>query len=514
MAQQKNGPIIGLAIFVVLSILFAVFWYMTWTDNQLKAVALVNAANKEQELNGTVKDQLAQITALKSLIGEAENAEVGVGDTTDETINGRVLKKLSELAGDGTPALPNLNSALEKTAAENDKNTYTAADRLRMINLKDTEYGQLGQSKDTVIAEHKAARDKAEAELVKQEALHSEEMAKLESEVKKLRAEKVEIESQLATYQAEKEREVQDLQSDIAQKREAIIALQKRLREKEDLTFDKPDGLITSVDHESNRCYINIGSVDGLQAGVTFSVYTQANSGVGKTSTGDIKGQIEVVDILGDHRAEARVTGQDPSRPIAADDPIYSPIFQSGQALEIAVAGRIAIDGLDRDQFHRLVSAAGGRIAVEVGDEGEFSDGKGQTLSSEDAPKRITSRTRYLIIGDIGDDADTNDPALIDIYKRIQTNTSTLKNAAENYGVYPVGLSTFLEHLGYKRRQIAWRPEAAGGFPSSLAHGSRSSSSGSSSGSRESSAAISGRFSSRKKPTSVSTGTTSSAFGN
>ena len=78
MAQNKNGPIIGLAIFSVLSVVFAVFWYMTFSDNQAKTAQLLNAVNKQKEIEGTVNDLNAQISKLKELVG-APNAEVGHG---------------------------------------------------------------------------------------------------------------------------------------------------------------------------------------------------------------------------------------------------------------------------------------------------------------------------------------------------------------------------------------------------------------------------------------------------
>ncbi|MCA9048924.1 MAG: hypothetical protein KDA89_09375 [Planctomycetaceae bacterium] len=513
MAQQKNGPIIGLAIFAVLSIMFAVFWYMTWTDNQAKTAALASANNEKENLQGTVREANEKIATLLNVIGEAEGADVGVGDTSSDTVNGRAQAMLKKLAADGSPAMASLTTALLKADAENNKNAFTAMDRQRQMDQKDVNYGELTKSKDTIIAEHKASLDSANEKLVAQELKHSEEMAQLEGQVKTLRDEKLAKEAELEAFRAATTREIEDLNADVAAKRQSIIDLRNMLREKEALTFAKPDGTITSVDHESNRVFVNVGRSDGLQEGVTFSVYTQANSGVGKSDTGDIKGQIMIDDVIDDHHSSAKILGQDIGRPIAAGDPIYSPIFQTGQALEIAVAGRVAMDGLNRDRFRKLVTAAGAKIAVEVDDNGNFTDGQGAVLEPEDASKRITSRTRYLIIADLGDDADTNDNVLAGIYKRIQENAQVLRNEAENRAVHEVGLSTFLEFMGYRRSEISWRPESGAAFPGRLSHGARSGSSGASSGGRESSAAISGRFSNRGTSPTTSTGTTSNAYG-
>ena len=512
MAQKNNGPVIGMAIFALLSVAFAVFLYMTWSDNQLVYKSLDDATKKEQDLNGTVRDQLAEIQHLKGLIGEGENVETGIGDTDVDTVNGRVQKILDELAGDSTSALPSLIAGLQKESADNNKNSFTATFRLGQLVLKRKENADLIVTKDGEIDTHKAAVAKAEAKLIQQEAVHNEELARLGEQVDALRGTTVRLEDELAALRVSSTRQIEDLVEDNNDKRTAIVDLRARLRQKDDPTFSTADGRIQSVDHNRGLCYIDLGRADGLREGVTFSVYTPGNSGVGRNNTSDIKGKIEVVDILADHRAEARIVKQDLGRPIAGDDPIYSPIFQTGQSLEIAVAGRIALDGLDRGQFRRLVTAAGGRVSVQVDDDGAFTDGKGNPVDSSDAPRRITSRTRYLIIADLGDD--TENLELEQIYKRIRDNTQKLRNQAENLGIYEIGLSTFLEHIGYSRKQVKWTPQSSRGFPGRLANGAHSDSVNSSFSPSQSSAVISGKYSGRSQSTTFSTGNNSKTYGN
>jgi hypothetical protein len=512
MAQKNNGPVIGMAIFALLSVAFAVFWYMTWSDNQLVYKSLADATKKEQDLNDNVRGALEEIRHLKGLIGVGENDETGIGDPDEDTANGRTQKILKELAGDGTAALPNLIGALQKESAENNQNSFTATDRMRQLVLKRTENNQLTVSKDGEIDKHKAALAKAEEKRIQQEAVHNEELARLGEQVDTLRGTTQSLEDQLAALRVSSSRQIEDLVEDNNDKRTAIVDLRARLRQKDDPTFSTADGHIQSVDHNRGLCYIDLGRADGLREGVTFSVYTPGNSGVGRNNTSDIKGKIEVVDILADHRAEARIVKQDLGRPIAGDDPIYSPIFQTGQSLEIAVAGRIALDGLDRAQFRRLVTAAGGRISVQVGDEGDFTDGRGNPVDSVDAPRRISSRTRYLIIADLGDD--TENQELEQIYKRIRDNTQKLRNQAENLGIYEIGLSTFLEHIGYSRKQVKWTPESSRSFPGILPNGSHSDSVNSSFRQSQSSAVISGKYSGLSKSTTTSIGNNSKAFGN
>ena len=67
-------------------------------------------------------------------------------------------------------------------------------------------------------------------------------------------------------------------------------------------SFEVPDGQITWVDYGSKLVWIDIGSDDNLPRSQTFSVYKKSNSGIARGPE-DVKGRIEVVRILGPHRA-------------------------------------------------------------------------------------------------------------------------------------------------------------------------------------------------------------------
>ena len=399
------------------------------------------------------------------------------------------------------------------TSSESNKNLWTAEDRLRQSNIQAGNYQNALAAKDQEIKSFQEASENAQAELVAKETAHSEHVVRLEEQIASLNKDKASLESQLADLRVRTTREKEELELQNSQQREGLVALRRLLRDKEDPTFSRPDGLVTSVDHNSKRCYLDLGSADGLRTGVTFSVYEQNHSGVGRANTDSIKGKIEVVDVLGPRSAVATIVFQKVGHPITPNDPVYSPIFQAGQTLEIAVAGQIRIEGLDRGAFRRLVSTAGAKIAVEVGEDGQFTDGKGEPLTEAEARKRITARTRYLVIGDLGDPSSSSgDNALETLYKEMREKTEILKAESENLGIYPIGLSSFLEHIGHSRKQIAWTAENGQLFPNRLPNASRSASARATFGGRESSAAISGRFSTRGADPLTSGGTTSGAY--
>lgn len=512
MAQNKNGPIIGLAIFILLSVVFAVGWYMTYSDNQTTSSALLAAQNKTQDLEGTVKALNADLDTMKGLIGEGQNEDVGTGEAAAaDTINGRVTAMLQDLGGDGTDVPASLMSGVLKESAANYANTQSANDRQQLLALRTREYQQMVTSKDGEIVQIQDALTQAEEKLKTQEVNHSEELAQREATIDALSKEKSDLDRLLADVRVQSQRVIDGLNQDVAAKRQAIIDLRKRLVQQEDLTFARPDGLITSVDQSSKLCYVDIGEADGLQTGVTFSVYSQENSGVGRNNTSEIKGKIEIVDILGPHRAEGRIVTQEPGLPIATDDPIYSPIFQTGQSLEVVIAGRVSVDGLNRQQLRRLVTAAGARIVSEVDDEGQFADGRGNPITREEAAARITSNTRFIVIADQGDQ-DSADGKVVELSRTIRQSTQVLKDKALNLGIHEIGLATFLEHIGYSRKQISWTQESQRPFPGKLVNGARSSQVNSSYGRRESGGAVSGLFYPDRRKRTESYGQTSGVY--
>lgn len=514
MAQKQTGLVIWLSVFAVLFVMTAVFWYMTYTDGQKMQVDLAAAQKSKQDDTRAIQDQVAQLKLLKERMGFGEDVPVGHNDSSaEEAINAMSQQDIVQYAGDGSGAPPNYRGALMKESAENANNSFNATERQRLLDEKQRELLATIAQKDEEIRKHREARETAEQELVKQEAAHSEEMRRLEQQNDQLRQEKTQKEQEFAAYRVTAERQIQDLNEDINGYRDAVVTLRQRLREKEDLAFFRPDGTINTVDHLARRAYIDLGAADGLRVGVSFSVYEQGHSGVGKANTNDIKGKIEVTRLLGPHRAEAAIVDEVAGATIAEDDPIFSPLFQSGQALEVAVLGGLTVDGLSREQFRSQVRDSGSRIAVEVNAQGEFIDGRGNVITAEEAQDLITPRVRFIVVGDLGD-PNTKDPKLVSLFEKIQRNAQLLRKEAEKKGIYEVGLSTFLEHIGYNRKQVSWTPENEEPFPGILTNGARSARVNGSMGNRASSAAISGVYSGRRRQQPVSTGTTSKYYKN
>jgi hypothetical protein len=215
--------------------------------------------------------------------------------------------------------------------------------------------------------------------------------------------------------------------------------------------FEQPDGEIVSVDNTSRTVWINIGSLDGLRPQVSFSVYTRDNRGLGRGDR-DIKAKVEVTRIKEGHLAEARIIEEDLFRPIAAGDPIYSPLWSSGRIEYFAFVGRPDLDqdgNSDWDLVDEILRNAGARKELYVTDEGLREPPNG----------KLTARTKFLVVGDIDDPVDfSGQGEKMDIARKILDEQKALIDDAKVYGVQVVRLNDFLAYIGYKAQHRLWRP--------------------------------------------------------
>lgn len=515
MAQNNNNSIIiGFASSALIAVGACVFLYLSHaevTDLQAKVDA---NKNTEQNLNSSINEQITQLNQLKNIVAPSSNqTQPEPSDPENDLTLTTAQSVLTQLGGDGTAAPANLVDAVRATQSESVQNQMSASVRQVQLEAAANDLQNTIAQKDALIEENKQARDRAERALRDKEAEHAEKMKGLEDQIRTLTAEKAEKENELASTKDTLRLERQEWTDKEEEMLGWLVDLRARLRAKEDLKFSKPDGMITSVDHNEKLAFIDLGFADGLQKGVGFSVYAKNHSGVGGNNSSDIKGKLEVTEILGMHRAKAKIVDSEATDPIAPDDPIYSPIFQPGQTMEVAIVGKVNVDGLDRDEFRRLIRAAGSKISVEVSEVGAFTDGDGNEISKEQALSNVTARTRFLIIGDVGDPNSSNlDANQEQIYAQMRENKAELEKKCAGLGIYPVGLSAFLEHIGFSPKQRAWTAESGKPFPSTLANGARSAATNTRFANRESGAAISGVYNDRKRAVTKSTGQVSKLF--
>ncbi len=517
MSQQNNGLIYTmLAIFMLLAGgLGAVAAMRHSTASQTESELAQIRRDKTQAEDALRKEQ-DKVNTLLKLIGR-EGGDVGVlGDQNTNTVAGAIEAKIQgPRLTDNSQAATSLENAVEKAATDRDIQKTAAVRRQEDLQQHIDELARVVESKDGEITVQREGREKAEADLLEKEQRHAEQLADINNQFKELQAELDRVRTEYTEYEHNSESERALLEQDNRDQREALLTLRQELFEKDDVSFANEDGIISSVDQGQLLAYINLGKADGLREGTTFSVYIASHGGIGRRNTDDIKASIQVVGIMDAHLSKARITYQDAGRPIAKGDPIYSPTFTSGLPMEVAITGLIDFNGSpgsDRDELISLISQQGARVSVQVNDDGNFMTERGEAMSEDEATEAISHTTRFLIIGDLGEDADgeSKDKKRLDTYQAIQLKSALLQRKAENHGVYEVGLATFLEFLGYTRQHQVFR--AGQIYPRHLANGARSTSTKARVGSRHSSAAISPLFSKRRRTRTPSIGHVSKLY--
>jgi hypothetical protein len=194
--------------------------------------------------------------------------------------------------------------------------------------------------------------------------------------------------------------------------------------------FAAPLGRITHVDGRARTVTIDLGRADLLPRGLALSVFTgPADNVAGKKP----KGKIEVMRIVGDHAAEARVTEDLISDLILPGDVIYTPVWKVGQQRRFALVGNLDVDGDGEDdlkQVRQLIERQGGKIDAVV-------DATGKQTG------RITVDTWCLVVGGLPSGAGESDEA--------PTAFAELFDQADELGVDRMSLDRFLETVGYVR---------------------------------------------------------------
>ena len=238
------------------------------------------------------------------------------------------------------------------------------------------------------------------------------------------------LERQRKTYEEQIEKlgaQVTDIEEQLAT---ALKSRQKLIdeRKQESPSFEIADGRVTWVNQANRTVWINLGERDSLRRQVTFSVFEQSTSDAGKAEK---KASIEVIRLLGDHIAEARITDDDARNPILPGDNIYSQVWHRGKQIHFALTGVLDLDGDDRadlQQAKDLIALNGGKIDATVTESGN-TEGK------------MTVETRYLVLGDYPDKPSQTD---------LRTSWEDMNREAQNLGVETITLQEFLNQMGYK----------------------------------------------------------------
>jgi hypothetical protein len=425
-ARESQGLQITLIIFVMLTIILSVttfIFYNNYKEHATKAKSADESAQQAMNRERTTQDERnALATTLGFPITEKKE------DIESKTAADK--KKYAEFFTNVPEPQRNYMKLVEEMA--------------KTIDMKNQELAKAKLASDTLTREYQENADKWAAALKKHEddknkAVASEgairdsntrQVAELSKQAQLAQAAVGQKNKELQDERARHDGEMKKLADELRKAYETVKNKQGVIEGLTQAAPTVPDGRISWVNQRDDTVFINVGSEDGLQRRISFSVYDRNATDAANAVK---KGSIEVLNIRGPHLAEARIMESTNTDPIVPGDIIYTPIWDPGQTQHFAIVGFIDFDNdrsSDRTKLRDLITHNGGVIDVEVDEKGNVTG-------------ELTSRTNYLIKGAPPNEDDL--PAVISAF-------SNLDRQAASNGVPAISVKAFLAQIGYSAR--------------------------------------------------------------
>jgi len=250
--------------------------------------------------------------------------------------------------------------------------------------------------------------------------------------------------------QGERLRQVEIASEDI---RTTNTYLSELLQDVRNPNVEYPAGKIISVDQQAGLAIINLGWADGLLVRTMFSVYHSSVIGLTFRTTPvgrepiycDVckreiardasKASIEVVQILGPHRAQVRILDDILTDPIMTGDIIYSPIWKPGQNLRFALTAGMNLPGAvaGAEAVRRLIESNGGVVDCWI--EEIVGDGEDHLKGS------LSDLTNYVVV---------NESAARNLDPEVAKIQEELLESARNRAIKKISLGDLLNQMGWK----------------------------------------------------------------
>ncbi|HEV8059580.1 MAG TPA: hypothetical protein VGP68_06895 [Gemmataceae bacterium] len=452
--DSKQGLIIALVCFVLLSIILGVTTYMGYDGQTAKDTAAKEAATKK-----SAADKERDYWKFRALQMQA----LAVGLPLKEEAQDLTQLQGASPSGPGQTEFVNALQNANKILTSDKGKLDTFAERVAALN------SQLIATRDQLAA--------SEANLKKAKERYDEQLATKDGEVEATR--KLYLQAQ-ATNLKDREAANKSLEEKLAQfeqlslnyetlkkqsdsdagTRDKIERKQKDeirlLTEKADklknqlepidpLKFDQPKGKIISLDRRGEIAYVNIGSAQNVrpQQNLTFSVFSPGLPG---HPNKDYKGSVEIIDVISPQVSKAKIiqVASPNANPLMVGDVLINPVWSPRQHEHVAIAGRIDLTGDRRnniDEFMANLQRMGVVVDAYLDEKDNTVKGPGMTLN-----------TTYLIIGDtpeVSGEVVGNDKRA-DFKLAIGVKITEMGNEAQRLGITKVPFRRFVELIGYK----------------------------------------------------------------
>ncbi|MDR2441019.1 MAG: hypothetical protein LBE12_16790 [Planctomycetaceae bacterium] len=453
--MKRDAIHITVVLLLVLSVALIITIVLLNKDNDKRLAETNNAKEQASKAEKEKRELTQQLMTIKGLIGHEPDTDLNVIQTAHQACMEK-YKINNDASRNYLFVLRTLGAELDK---KNEEHKKLNEEYLKL----QVDYKNLEILNETVKEDIKKAKDETVSRLANAQKGFSETIAKQKNELdiviadKKKNEEEAQEQIKAATTKAENA-EIEAKQSQLRSNELANV-----LEDLRRTNFEHPDGKIISVSQQSGSVFVNLGSEDGLMTRMTFSVYSPSITGISfgnvdperemvicevckrEQSLNASKASIEIIRILGPHKAEGRILDDVLTDPIVAGDVVYTPIWKPGQKQHFALASGMRISGIGRrdsgprqsdlKEVIRLIRANGGEIDCYISD-GDEEHPRGEIVGN------ITRDTTFIVFGDLNDE-DNQDQTMME-------SQSQMLKTAEQYAVKKINLKELLARMGWK----------------------------------------------------------------
>src|SRR5579884_196284 len=342
--ESKQGLIIALVIASLFVICLGVTTYFGYSEQDRLTQAAKKADEEKKLFQGERDYYKAQALLYRSYMGMAEGMDGAdtVGTMKSQLESGslgksakdntdvvKTLKALESKYGwNGNQPKETLEGTIKNLTTQNEnlaaqlKKTGDDLKKARLeVQKKDED---LANARKEFEDNLKKQIDSLRQDFVKSDEQLAEFRAKFQAMSEQREKEKTDAEQMKKTLEAtiaKREREIADLKKLAERKQDELASMQaKNPAAPENM---RTDWKIVRLDNRGNNAYSNLGSAPHAKPQPTFTIHGVGTDGRPNPQT---KGTLEVVNVIGPHLSQARITSvNNPNRePIVANDVIYN----------------------------------------------------------------------------------------------------------------------------------------------------------------------------------------------
>lgn len=408
--------------------------FQSGTNSKMVEAATARANESDSKFRDeNKKSQLLEMVLGSKPTNQAEFDQLASSLTANAEINEIQKKYVADMALFGPEAAEKNYRKLVETLMQTirERNLQVDAQAKREEDLK-AKYDATIKQETTAREAERQRADTLAAQLEQTQVTYAQKEKERQDEITRIQQDRQKLAQQ---SEAEKRKYLAEIDK-LTKKRDELArqneSLGRQLEEIRGEDFQYPHGKITEVTEGGRFVYLNLGKADGLRPGIVFSVLDEETS---KVADAKPKARIKVVDVnqQTEHLSRAMVLPDNRPATILRGDKIYSPLWQPGREVVVALVGKMDIDGDgkdDRDTLKMMIANSNARVSVDFPPNGR----------KEGA---LTANTRWLVVGDefkvVGGADGANDA--------IATQRAELERQAKSMGISRIDLDKLMGYL-------------------------------------------------------------------